>query len=206
MFDVEQYLTVGIDAAVYLVLAVGGTSIYLLKLALGLFVGGADVDFEAGDIDAGMDSAGAFSLFSTLSVLAFFMGAGWMGLACRITWGMGVALSAGAATAFGAALLLASAWMMYGVGKMSHLPRYELKSAVGRTGRVYLTIPAKGQGQGQIEITVSGRRKIMAAVSRSDAIPAFESARIVGVKQGEVFIVEHGAAPRSSRRRGRWRR
>lgn len=205
MFDVEQYLTVGVDAAVYFVLAVGGTAIYVLKLALG-FLGGAEVGFEADDIDAGMDSTAAFSLFSVLSVLAFFMGAGWMGLACRLTWGMGAALSAAAATGFGTALLLATAWMMHGVRKMTHMPRYELKSAIGRTGRVYLTIPPKGQGQGQIEITVSGRRKIMAAVSSGDAIPAFESATIVGIKQGEVLVVRQGSVPRSSRRRGRWRR
>ncbi len=206
MFEIEQYLEVGVDAAVYFVLSVVATFVYLLKLGLGFFAGGTDVDFEAGDVDAAIDSTAAFSLFSVLSVLAFFMGVGWMGLACRLTWGVGAVLSAAAATGFGAALLVGTAGLMYSVRRMTHVPRYRVRSAVGMIGKVYLTIPPKGEGQGQIEITVSGRRKVMAAVSSGDKIPAFESARIVGVKQGEVFVVEHGAEPRSTARRGRWRK
>ena len=206
MFDIDQYLNVGVDAAAYFVFALVATAVYLIKLGLEFFVGSADVDFDLEGVEAGMESGAAFSLFSVLSVLAFFMGVGWMGLASRLSWGLGSILSAVLAMGFGAGLLMLTAGLMYGIRRMTHVPRYEVKSAIGQIGKVYLTIPPKGQGQGQVEVAVSGRRKVMAATSADQEIAAFESARIVGVKQGGVFVVEHAAKPRSSPRRGRWSR
>ena len=206
MFDIEQYMDVGVDAVAYFVLAIVATAVYLIKLGLEFFIGHADVDFELDGIEDGMDGGASFSLFSVLSVLAFFMGVGWMGLACRVSWGLGFILSALLATGFGMSLLLLTAGSMYGLRRMAHVPRYEVKSAIGQVGKVYLTVPPKGQGQGQVEVAVSGRRKVMAAISTDQEIAAFEPARIVGVKAGGVFVVEHAAQPRSSPRRGRWSR
>lgn len=206
MFEIEQYLDVGFDAAVYFVFAFVATVLYLIKLGLEFFVGSADVDFDLDGAEASMDSGAAFSLFSVLSVLAFFMGVGWMGLVSRLSWELGGILSALLSTGFGTGLLMLTAGLMYGIRRMTHVPRYEVKSAIGQIGKVYLTIPPKGQGQGQVEVTVSGRRKVMAATSADQEIDAFEPARIVGVKQGGVFVVEHAANPQSSPRRGRWNR
>ena len=190
MFELDRYLALGVDAAIYFSLAAIATLLFLLKLAVDLFFGGTDTDFDAGDVDSHLDSTAAFTLFSTLSILSFFMGVGWMGLACRVSWGLGPAVSATVSTAFGVALMLLSAGMMHGLRKMTHEPRYEVGTAVGRTATVYLTIPPKGGGQGQIEVTVSGRRKVMQAVSAGGEIPAFAVVRIVGVGDDEVFVVE----------------
>lgn len=190
MFDMEQYLAVGLDAGIYFVIAIASTLAYLLKLGLGFL--GAD-----SDIEAGMDSTDAFSLFSVLSVLAFLMGLGWMGLLSRVNWEFGAVLSGLLATGFGLLLWAGSAGLMYGIRRMVHVPRYEPRSALGQTARVYLTVPPKGEGRGQIEVTVSGRRRIMAAVSTGDEIPAFAAARIVDIKMGDVFVVEDGEVPRA---------
>lgn len=190
LVDLEEYLAVGVDAAVYFVLAGVATLAFLVKLSLEFFFGGTDLDFDPGDVEAGMDSTSAFTFFSVLSVLSFFMGVGWMGLACRLSWGLGAAWSATTATGFGVALMSLSAGLMHGVRRMTHVPQYDVDSAVGRVAKVYLTIPRRGEGQGQIEVTVSGRRKVMSAVSAGAQIPAFASVKIVAVGDDEVFVVE----------------
>ena len=195
VFDLEQYLAVGVDAAAYFVVAITSTSAYVLKLGLSL-VGGS-VETDVADLDADLDSTASFSLFSVLSVLAFLMGASWIGLAGRLNWGLGSLLAGTLAAGFGAALMTGSAGLMYAVQRMTHVPRYNLRSAVGRTGTVYLTVPAKGQGEGQVEIDVSGRRKIVAAVSEDYEIPAFAAARVIGVRKGNVFVLESAEVTRA---------
>ena len=193
LFDLDAYLAIGVDATVYFVLALVATALFLIKLGFQFFFGDldGDIDVDFDDADgAHADSTGAFTFFSVLSLLAFFMGVGWMGLACRVSWGFGGAVSAAAATAFGLALMMLSSGLMYAVRQMSETARYETSTAIGTTAKVYLTIPARGEGQGQVEVTVSGRRKVMPAVSTSASIPAFSAVKITGVRDDEVFIVE----------------
>ena len=71
-FDWSALAEQGADAVVYMVMAVVGTLLFLIRLGLALF-SGADSDFDT-EIDTGVDSDVAFTLFSVLSILAFFMG------------------------------------------------------------------------------------------------------------------------------------
>ncbi|MDA1315601.1 MAG: hypothetical protein O2968_19910 [Acidobacteria bacterium] len=191
VFDINSYLSVGIDASVYLFLAVTATALFVIRLGLQFFVGDVDMHVDADvHLDAHMDSTGAFELFSLLSVLAFFMGVGWMGLACRVSWGMGSALSAFSATAFGLSLMGLSSGLMYAVRQMAEEGRYDVNTAIGTIGKCYLTIPAKGEGQGQVEVTVSGRRKVLPAISNGEKIAAFQRVKIVAVEGEDTFIVE----------------
>ena len=190
LFDMERYLAIGIDASIYLLLAVTATLLFLIKLGFQFFFGDLDTDLDHGDVDAHMDSTGAFTFFSILSVLAFFMGVGWMGLACRVSWGMSAGMSATAATGFGLTLMLFSSGLMYAVRQMSEVARYDVNTAIGATGKVYLTIPAKGQGRGQVEVTVSGRRKVMNAASDGEGLPAFTTVEIVAAGDDETLVVK----------------
>ena len=190
LFDIDTYLAVGIDAAVYFWLAIIATGLFLVKLGFEFFFGDVDADVDA-DFDAPhMDSTGAFTFFSVLSLLAFFMGVGWMGLAARVSWGLGAFPSAAAATFFGIALMMLSSGLMYAVRQMTQVSRYDANTAIGKTGKVYLSIPAKGEGQGQVEVTVSGRRKVMSAITEGDAIPPFAAVKIISVRDDDVFVVE----------------
>lgn len=191
MFGLDSYLALGVDAATYFLLAVVSTILFLVKLGLQFFFGDVDADVDVDDSLGSLgDSTAAFTFFSVLSLLAFFMGVGWMGLACRVSWGLGGAASASAAIGFGLALMGLSSGLMYAVRQMSEEGGYDVSTAVGNTARVYLTIPAKGEGQGQIEVIVSGRRKIMPAISSSTSLAAFTAVKIVGLRDDKVFIVE----------------
>jgi hypothetical protein len=190
LFDFGGLLERGVDALAYGLMALVASALFLVRLGLSLFGGDAS---DGGDLhaDHGAASDASFELFSLLSILAFFMGAGWMGLACRLDWGLGRLPSALSATAFGLLMMALAAWMMSAVRRLNRDVGYDLETAVGKVGRVYLTVPAKGAGHGQVEITVSGRKKIVRAQSAGPKLDAFRDVRVVAARsEDETLVVE----------------
>jgi hypothetical protein len=177
------------DVVAYLIMALVGTVFFVLRLVIALFFGGdsGDLDGDLGDVGHG-DSA--FSMFSMLSILAFFMGAGWMGLTCRIDWGLGSFVSAVSATGFGLVLMLMAAGLMAFTRSLNQVVEYDLKTAVGHIASVYMSIPARGEGRGQIKVAVSGRLKMMDAISNGPPIEEFKSVKVLSVRDDGTFIVE----------------
>jgi len=177
------------DVALYLFMALVGTVFFVLRLLITLFFGGdgGDLDGDLGDVG---DADSAFSLFSLLSILAFFMGAGWMGLTCRIDWDLGQVASAFAAAGFGTVLMVAASGMMAFARSLNQTVEYDLNTAVGHTATVYMSIPERGQGRGQIKVTVSGRLKTLDAISEGPKISEFQSVKVLSVRDDGTFIVE----------------
>ncbi|WP_432798346.1 hypothetical protein [Poriferisphaera sp. WC338] len=185
----------GVDAMVYFAIGGFATTLFVLRLLLMLFVGddGGDIDLTSADIaDAtdGMETGAAFNLFSLLSLLAFAMGFGWMGLAGRITWELNPTISLFIALAFGSIMMFGSAFAMMYIRRFEGTNVYDVKTGIGRTGRVYLTVPANASGQGQVEVTVSGRRKIFTAMTKGAELSAFSNVRITEVGDDEVMWIE----------------
>lgn len=187
LFNWGELAKLGGDAIVYFIMAAAGTILFVLRLVVALFGGGGgDFDVE-GDIGV---SDGSFTLFSLLSVMAFIMGTGWMGLASRIDWGLSRPASAITAVSFGVAMMLLASGLMYAARKLNRTVTYDMKSAVGRTARIYLAVPAKGQGQGQVQVSVSGRLMTVNAVSVGPAFEAFATVKVVGVRDDDMLIVD----------------
>lgn len=182
------------DSTLYFCMAAVGTLLFSIRIFMMLFFGmdsGGDFDVDV-DVDAGgfEGHMGDFSLFSMVSVLSFMMGAGWLGLACRLDWGVGPVLSALYAALFGFGLMLMSSLALWQMRKLSAPGGYDVKTCVGKIGRVYLKIPAKGQGRGQVQITVDGRQKVLEAVSTGEEIESFASVKIVDIEGDETLVVE----------------
>ena len=188
IFDWKELSSRGTDAVAYFVMAMTGTILFLVRLGLSAFGGDDGGDFDV-DVDAGQSEA-SFAFFSLLSILAFFMGAGWMGLACRIDWNLGSLASGFIAAGFGTTMMLFASGLTYATRRLNKQIDYDVKTAIGRTGRVYLSIPEKGKGHGQVEVTVSGRRKIIRAGSTGPAIEAFADVTVVNVQDDESLVVE----------------
>jgi hypothetical protein len=129
-------------------------------------------------------------MFSLLSILAFFMGAGWMGLTARLDWGLSSMVSALAAGGFGFVLMLMASALMAFARSLNRVVEYDVNTAVGRTASVYMSIPERGQGRGQIKVSVSGRLKMMDAVSSGPRIPEFQTVKVLSVGDDGTFVVE----------------
>lgn len=195
IFNWTELTNKGGDAVTYFFIAAGATTLFVLRLILMLFgADDGDTDFDidvdgAGEVDH-MGSGEAFNLFSLLSILAFLMGVGWMGLTARLTWDLGATVSVLVAVGSGGCMMLLAASLMFFVKRLEKVTGYDVKSCVGHTGRVYLTIPATGKGSGQIEITVTGRRKILTGRTNGEEIAAFTPVKVVEITDDNIAIVE----------------
>lgn len=187
----EDLFTTLSDASVYFVLGALGTLLMVIRIVLMLVLGiDSDVDIDVhgdvGDVDGGGD----FSVLSIFSVLAFFAGFGWAGYGARIEWGWGSAAAALFAFAIGFVMMLTAASMMFYIRKLNATGAYDLRTAVGKTGRAYRTIPANGAGRGEIQITVSGAQRVLPARTHGQSIESFTSVRVVEVEDDGTLIVE----------------
>lgn len=188
LFDWSELLKLGGDAVTYSAMAAVGTILFLVRLVAGLF-GGDGGDF---DTDASFDhtSDASFTMFSLLSVMAFIMGTGWMGLACRIDWGLGRAPSAIISVGFGVFMMALASGLMHLTRRLNSHVEIDPRTAIGHTGRAYLKIPAKGQGTGKVEVSISGRLKIVNAVSASGEVQAFKDVTVTDVRDDGTLVVE----------------
>ena len=65
-----------------------------------------------------------------------------------------------------------------------------ISTAIGNTGRAYVTLPARGKGLGQVQVSVSGRLKTMPAASNGKEIAAFSDVKVVEARDDGTLIVE----------------
>jgi hypothetical protein len=183
--DWSELVKRGGDAVTYFLMAAVGTTLFVIRLIVGLF-GGDSGDFDA---DAVSGTDGSFNLFSLLSVLAFIMGTGWMGLAARIDWGLSRPVAVLAAVSFGTAMMFLAAFLMSLTRRLNREVSYDMKTAVGRTARAYMKVPAKGAGLGKVQVSVSGRLMTVDAASVGPAIPEFADVKVVDVRDDHTLIV-----------------
>ncbi len=200
------------DTTLYFIMGSVATLLFLARLVMALFGGDGDSgDFDspgspgsagAGDMggDAGDahfdahhhahdDSTGVFKFFSLLSIMAFFMGAGWMGFAARVDWGFNGFISAVLSIGFGTVAMSLAAGMAFAMRRLNKTSKYDPAGCVGSIGQVYLTIPPKGQGQGQVKVTFGGTSRIVSATSNGPSIAAFQAVKIISA-QANVLLVE----------------
>ncbi|MBE0411749.1 MAG: NfeD family protein [Anaerolineales bacterium] len=181
---------------IYLVCAVAGGTVLLLKLLLMIFgIGGGDaeVDFDAADLDydistdAGYGSGGVFNFFSIQSIAGFFtmfglVGMGLMQVNASDFWSFIGGLAAGVFTAW------ATGMIFLGMRKLHSEGTLVLSNAIGQQGSVYLTIPENGSGV--ITVTIQGSKRTLNAMSeKGQRIPTGSIVNVVGVKAGNILVV-----------------
>lgn len=191
IFDFAELKSLfGVDAVLYAVLALVGTALFVLRLGMGLVFGGGD-DFDV-DADLAEGDAG-FGLFSVLSITGFLMGAGWMGLVAQIEWKLGNASTAILSMIFGFTMMLLASSLMFWMRRMAHEPKADRRTAIGRTGTVYMTIPAGGTGK--VRVNISGQSMTVDARTNGDALVSFTDVKVVDVRDDGVLVVEPLSVP-----------
>ena len=174
----------------YFLLAGISTTLFVLKLGAQL-VGPDDLPWlEDGDLsDLHHDPTAEFNLFSLQALLALFMGVGWLGLAASSEWGWGLIATLAVAGSFGLALMFATALLASRVQRLQSVRSVNRWSLIGTPAKVYLTVPPKGLGEGQVEVTLAGSKKILKAVNQGDQVaPSFSDVTVVGI-EGQSLVV-----------------
>ena len=152
---------------IYFYMALVGTIFFVIKFALSLF--GHDGDLS--ELDA-MDPDNLDFKFLSLQTLSIFSASlGWMGL-----------------LVFGFVCAFFEIWIFTKVKGLSQINTLDLANAIGKVGKVYLTIPAYGEGE--IQVSFQGSMKNLKAVSSSgEKIPAFTEIKVSSVRDG-ILVVE----------------
>ena len=192
---------------IFVVIAVPSTLILIIQTILLIFGGGADVPDsglgsdvsgfgEAIDLDMGgaedpgvqqIDTHG-LKLFSISSILTFLTVFGWSGV---LTLGAGMHTAAAVALSalLGFAALYGMAALLRGLIKLQESGNADYRLALGKTARVYLTIPSAGNGQGKINLILGDAlREYWAVTDGNEPIPTGASVRVIDLT-GEVYTV-----------------
>ncbi len=166
---------------VFACIAVPATLVLLIQTIL-MFVGiggegvdapdTPDVEFDAdADLDVDM-SDGVFGnevlesdpdpmgldglrIFTVRGIIAFLVVFGWVGVMLDSS-GAALWLSLPVAAVCGVAVMVLLAWLMRSVMKLRSDGNLDNRNALGVSGKVYLTVPAKRAGEGKVNILLQG--------------------------------------------------
>ena len=138
----------------------------ILTVQMGMVMLGGAVDMpEAAIADTG--EGGASGIFSIRTIGAFFAGFGWAG-AAMLQAGISTGAATFVATLSGSAFLGVVIYLMSYLHSLRQEGTLDYSNAVGNVGNVYLPIPPKRKGMGQVEVMVQGRLRIVQALSDSE--------------------------------------
>lgn len=170
---------------------VGQTLLTLLGFGLGDLDAEAGFDAEVGlDVDA-VDAAheGFLSALSLRALVAFATFFGLTGLAAHAAEAspgttLVLALGAGVLSIF----LVAQA--MRALARLQSSGTLDIRRAIGSRARVYLRIPARGEGHGRVHVDVQGRRVEARAISRAAEIATGAEVRVIDIAPDGAVVVE----------------
>lgn len=173
-------------------LALFSTTLLVLKATVGTVLDGLDGHLDGSlDILSVGDPSGAGGGFK--AILVGLMVMGWSGVLCfqltRLSPLMILvtALSAGVMT-FGSAV-----WLLRRVRHLESDGTLQPSNAIGCFGTVYLTIPAHGNGSGQVQIEIQGRLATLEAITDGPAIPTGTRVFVLDVSQGVLHVLPEQA-------------
>ncbi len=170
----------GLDsiAKIYWMIAFPSTLFFLIQLIM-TFIGG-DIDHDMdhdGSIDA--DHGMGFQFLTFKNMVAFLTLFAWSGLA-SIEGGFSLAITIIISTISGLIMMTIMAALFYYISGFTHSGTLDYNNAVGETGDVYLTIPAKKSGMGKVQITVQGHLRTLNAMTED----------IEDIKTGAIIEVD----------------
>ncbi len=151
---------------IHWIIAVPSTLIFIIQLIISLVAGDTDMDGgENYDGDFDGDYGDGMNIFSVKSILSFLMFYGWGGLAAmekgmKVWWGI-----SGISFIIGLIMMLFTAWVFFMLLKLQQSGTLKMKNAIGKEAEVYLTIPAKKNGNGKVQIILQNGYKTLDAMT-----------------------------------------
>ena len=206
----DWWNSLGSMGQIFALMAIPATLILVVQTIMLLFsVGGADdaelagsgdsdTDFDInndtdGDVDhdgsTPADGTAGLRLFTIRGIVTFFSIFGWVGLLLlRNGVNSGISLLVALVCGIVAMVLVAMAFAAF--LKLQSNGTTDIKWAVGTTGTVYMTIPAKRKGKGKVNAVVGEKYTEFEAVTDDEKpIPTQASVTVVGVTGENTLVV-----------------
>lgn len=180
----QIFACIGIPATLVLI-------VQTVLLLFGIGDGGdTDMDIDPDGFDVTDGGDGGFVLFSVRGIVAMFCVAGWAGVVF-VDIGLAPVPAILLAVLCGIAALFGIAYLMKAVMKLQSSGNIQIGAAVGKTGEVYIPIPANGQGRGKINLTLQDRFIEVDAITRAEeTLKTGETVRVVSTDEAGLVVVE----------------
>ncbi len=177
---------------VYWMIAIPASVIFLIQIVMTFVGADSDGHMDAtGDADASVDGdAGiGFQLISLKNFIGFFTIFGWVGIAC-IDSGISTPLTIAISFICGLLMMVIMATIFYFMGKLVESGNVVMASAVGKTGTVYLVIPANRKATGKIQFQHQGFRTIDAMTDEAEDIPTGAVIQVTAIISDDLVLVK----------------
>jgi membrane protein implicated in regulation of membrane protease activity len=167
--------------------AIFATTVFAGQMIIALAGGGNHHDLtDAFDAPHGeMD----FQVFSFRNLINFLLGFAWTGVATYRFFDSKLPLIV--------LSLTVGAFMVWGMFKLMRLlsrlgedPTQTAENAIGKTGQVYLTIPANRSGKGKVSVSLGGSVQEFDALTDGDALATGASVEVLEVLGGGILLVK----------------
>ena len=145
-----------------------------------------DTDFDGTDSD--FDGTAQFSIFTFKSLVSFFSILSWTTLACR-QGGLNSVISITAGLFAGFITMYLVAKIFFELKKLKQDNTMEIKDALGKTAKVYLTIPDNRNGTGKVHINFDGTLRELEAVS-DEEIKTESMVEVCDILNNSVLVVK----------------
>ena len=173
----------------YWYIAIGASVIFLIQTVM-TFVGvDADTGVDA-DFDSNLDGGDyPFQLFSLRNLINFILGFGWAGAALYGSISSKVVLGV-VAVLVGLLFVAVFFFIIRSMMKLAEDNTFSMETVVGKSGDVYLAIPANRKGRGKIFVSVNGSTRELDAITDADIdIKQGALVKIIAL-EGDLLIVE----------------
>lgn len=182
----------GIERLFFLCAAIGGITLIVRIVLMFVGAGGSDVaDAGVADVDladaADVADAG-FRVISLQGLTSFFMMFGLVGLALSKQSQVSPSLAVAGGVGAGLLSMVVISQLFRAMTRLQSDGTLNLRSAVGQTGTVYLTV--KPRHGGKVSVTLQGRLCVLNAVTEGDRpIPTGEMIRVDKVIDSRILVV-----------------
>ncbi len=177
------------SSGIYLTVAIVASVIFLAQSLLSFTGMGDTHDFDA-DFSTGHDTmdSGAWDslhLFTFRGIIAFLTFFGWSGYFWSDLGWLGLFI----AIVCGAVMMFLSALLIFYMMKLQHSGTRTTADIVGKTGVVYLGIPANRSGHGKVTVSLSNCTRLVNAMAQTE-LKSGTPVKIIEIVNNDLFIVE----------------
>ena len=132
---------------------------------------------------------GAMQIFTLQGIMTFLCVFGWSGVICTVL-GLHIAIAIPISIVLGFAAMVGVAKIIQLTGKLAQNGTVDIRNLLGAKATVYVPIPAKGQGQGKVNVAVGEMFSEFTAITdETETIPTNTSVRIIDIR-GDAVVVE----------------
>lgn len=165
---------------------VGGGQMVDVEVHPGDWYGQGDGLYHADIAEAG---AGGLRLFTMQGLIAFFAVFGWSGLV-MLKSGLPTAACVALAVVFGFVAMVVIAMIFRAMLKLQQEGTMDIRNALGKSGTVYMRIPAQRVNKGKVSVLIQGQLVELDAVTDEEQmINTGAEVTVVGISNNNALIV-----------------